>query len=107
TIRVVRPQGYAFSFVTFGLAPAALGSLLAAGATPALTMLAITAVARLLSHFTARDARSALLQLWVLPLADLLGFALWCWGFATRRVQWGQTRYRDASCRSADPVSEE
>jgi ceramide glucosyltransferase len=104
TIRVVRPQGYALSFVTFGLAPAALGSLLAAGATPALTMLAITAVARLMSHFTARDARSALLQLWVLPLTDLLGFALWCWGFATRRVQWRQARYRVARDGSAVPL---
>jgi hypothetical protein len=102
---VVRPQGYALSFVTFGLTPAALGCLLAAGATPALAMLALTAAARLMSHFTARDARSALLQLWVLPLTDLLGFTLWCWGFATRRVQWRQTRYRVARDGSADPCS--
>jgi ceramide glucosyltransferase len=105
TIRVVRPLGYALSFVTFGLTPAALGCLLAAGATPALAMLALTAAARLMSHFTARDARSALLQLWVLPLTDLLGFTLWCWGFATRRVQWRQTRYRVARDGSADPCS--
>jgi ceramide glucosyltransferase len=104
TIRAVRPLGYALSFVTFGLAPAALGCLLATGATPALAMLTITALARLTSHFTARDARSALLQLWVLPLTDLLGFALWCWGFATRRVQWRQTRYRVARDGSAHPV---
>jgi ceramide glucosyltransferase len=104
TIRAVRPLGYALSFMTFGLAPAALGSLLAAGATPALAMLAITALARLMAHFTARDARSALLQLWVLPLTDLLSFALWCWGFATRRVQWRQTRYRVARDGSAHPL---
>ena len=104
TIRAVRPLGYALSFMTFGLAPAALGSLLAAGTRPALAMLAITAVARLVAHFTARDARSALLQLWVLPLTDLLGFALWCWGFATRRVQWRQTRYRVARDGSAHPL---
>src|SRR5256885_15629939 len=46
TIRAVRPLGYALSFVTFGLAPAALGVLVAAGARAALAMLAITAVAR-------------------------------------------------------------
>ena len=101
TIRAVRPLGYGLSFVTFGLAPAALGSLVAAGARAALAMLAITALARLMLHSTSRDARSALAQLWALPLTDLLTFALWCWGFVTRRVQWRQARYRVARDGSA------
>jgi ceramide glucosyltransferase len=96
--------GYAFSFVSLGLAPAVLGSLLAAGARAALAMLAITAIARLMLHFCARHARSALKQLWVLPLNDLLVFALWCWGFATRRVQWRHARYRVARDGSAHPI---
>jgi len=104
TIRTVRPVGYALSFVTFGLAPAALGSLLAAGARAALAMLAITALARLMLHSTGRDARSALEQLWALPLTDLLAFALWCWGFVTRRVQWRHARYRVARDGSAHPI---
>jgi ceramide glucosyltransferase len=104
TIRAVRPLGYALSFVTFALAPAALGSLVAAGAWAALAMLAITALARLMLHSTARDARSALAQLWVLPLTDLLVFALWCWGFVTRRVQWRHARYRIARDGSAHPI---
>jgi len=103
TIRAVRPLGYALSFVTFGLAPVALGSLAAgAGAAPAL--LAITALARLMLHFSVRDARSAVRQLWVLPLTDLLGFALWCWGFVSRRVQWRHARYRVARDGSAHPI---
>lgn len=101
TIRAVRPLGYGLSFVTFGLAPAALGSLVAAGARAALAMLAITALARLMLHSTGRDARSALAQLWALPLTDLLAFALWCWGFVTRRVQWRHARYRVARDGSA------
>jgi ceramide glucosyltransferase len=104
TIRTVRPLGYALSFVTFGLAPAALGSLLAAGARAALAMLAITALARLMLHSSGRDARSALAQLWALPLTDLLAFALWCWGFVTRRVQWRHARYRVARDGSAHPM---
>ena len=104
TIRTVRPVGYTFSFVSLGLAPAVLGSLLAAGARAALAMLAITAIARLMLHCSARHARSALKQLWVLPLNDLLVFALWCWGFATRRVQWRHARYRVARDGSARPI---
>ena len=104
TIRAVRPLGYALSFVTFGLAPAALGVLVAAGARAALAMLAITAVARLMLHSTTRDARSGLAQLWVLPLTDLLVFTLWCWGFVTRRVQWRHARYRVARDGSAHPI---
>jgi ceramide glucosyltransferase len=104
TIRAVRPLGYALSFVTFGLAPAALGSLLAAGARATPALLAITALARLMLHFSVRDARSAVRQLWVLPLTDLLGFALWCWGFVSRRVQWRHARYRVARDGSAHPI---
>ena len=104
TIRTVRPLGYALCFVTFGLAPAALGAVVSAGARAALAMLAITAVARLMLHFAVRDARSGLAQLWVLPLTDLLVFTLWCWGFVTRRVQWRNARYRVARDGSAHPI---
>jgi ceramide glucosyltransferase len=104
TIRTVRPVGYTFSFVSLGMAPAVLGSLLAAGARAALAMLAITAIARLMLHCSARNARSALKQVWVLPLNDLLVFALWCWGFVTRRVQWRHARYRVARDGSAHPI---
>ncbi|TLY70396.1 MAG: glycosyltransferase [Gammaproteobacteria bacterium] len=104
TIRAVRPRGYALSFVTFGLTPAAVGSLVAAGARTALALLAITALARLMLHFAVRDARSAVRQLWVLPLTDLLVFVLWCWGFLSRRVQWRHARYRVARDGSAHPI---
>jgi ceramide glucosyltransferase len=104
TIRAVRPLGYALSFVTFGLATVALGCLVAAGAGAAPALLTITALARLMLHFAVRDARSAVRELWVLPLTDLLGFALWCWGFVSRRVQWRHARYRIARDGSAHPI---
>src|SRR5256885_6600322 len=104
TIRAVRPLGYALCVVTFGLAPATLGSLVAAGARAPLALLAVTALARLMLHSTTRDARSAVRQLWVLPLTDLLLFALWCWGFVSPRVQWRHARYRVARDGSAHPL---
>jgi ceramide glucosyltransferase len=104
TIRAVRPVGYALSFVTFGVPVAALGSLLAAGASPALAMLGITVLARVMLHCAARKPNSALAPLWALPLSDSLAFALWCWGFVTRRVHWGRTRYRVARDGSAQPM---
>lgn len=100
TIRAVRPLGYSLAGITFSLPVAALGSLLASGARPALIFLAIAAFARVMLHCAGRKTSTALLQLWALPLADLLGFILWCWGFVTRRVHWRQDRFwvaRDGS----------
>ncbi len=96
TIRAVRPGGYLFSFPTFALPVAALGCLAARGADAALVMLAITASARVLIHFATRRIDSALSQLWVLPVNDLLAFSLWGWGFVSRRVHWRAARYRVA-----------
>ncbi len=113
TIRAVRPAGYASSFVTFELPVAVLGCLLAGSAgapaaaagDAALVMLAVTGAARLLLHFGVRKLGSALSQLWVLPLNDLLAFTLWCWGFVSRRVHWRQARYRVARDGSAQPIA--
>jgi ceramide glucosyltransferase len=96
TIRAVRPLGYTFSFPSFPLPIAMLGALLAAGAKPALVMLVITVMVRLMLHSTVRQSRLAVSQLWVLPFNDIFVFALWCWGFANRHVQWRQARYRVA-----------
>jgi ceramide glucosyltransferase len=104
TIRAVRPLGYAFSFISFGLVPATVGTLLAGDAKSAEFMLAITAAARLLLHFASRPAASALLELWVLPACDLLVFVLWCWGFVTSRVRWRDVLYRVARDGSAHRI---
>jgi ceramide glucosyltransferase len=104
TIRAVRPTGYLFAFLTFGLPVAALGCLLAQGAQAGLVMLAATAAARVLLHFGTRKVGSALLQLWVLPLNDLLTFTLWGWGFVSRRVHWRTNRYRVARDGSVQPL---
>lgn len=94
TIRAVRPIGYTLSFITFSVPVAVLGTLLAAGAHPALVMLAVTVATRVMLHRAGRQRTSRGSLLLLLPLRDLLGLVLWVWSFATRRVHW-----RDASFR--------
>jgi ceramide glucosyltransferase len=104
TIRAVRPLGYSLAGITFSLPVAALGALLSSGAKAALAFLAVAAFARVMLHCTGRNIRTALSQLWALPLADVLGFALWCWGFATRRVHWRQDRFWVARDGTVQPI---
>jgi ceramide glucosyltransferase len=104
TIRALRPMGYGFSFITLGMPVAALGTLLAGGAAPAVGMLAITALARVMLHLSMRERGSSLLQLAVLPLRDALTLALWAWSFVTRHVHWREVRYFVTRDGSAQPV---
>ncbi|MDB6084902.1 MAG: hypothetical protein JWN43_2783 [Gammaproteobacteria bacterium] len=100
TIRAVRPLGYAFSFITFGVPVATLGMVLAGGAAPAVAMLIVTATARMLLHIRTRIRGSSLWQVVALPFRDLLSVALWSWSFVTRRVHWRNDHYlvtRDGS----------
>jgi ceramide glucosyltransferase len=105
TIRALRPMGYGFTFVTFGVPVAAFGALLAGGAAPVVGMLAITALARVMLHLSVRQRGSSARQLAVLPLRDALSLALWTWSFVTRRVQWREVRYRVTRDGSAQPVA--
>ncbi len=104
TIRTVRPVGFAFSFVTFGLPVAAFGALLAWGSQPAPGMLGVTVAARILLHLMTRSASCGPSQLLILPFRDTLSLGLWGWGFLTRRVHWRDERYlvsADGSARLA------
>jgi ceramide glucosyltransferase len=99
TIRVVRPAGYGLSFVTFSLPVAAAGTLIAGiGQTgflaPVMAMLGVTALALLMLHCNVQKPGGPALALLVIPVCDALGFALWCWSFVTRRVQWRNDLYR-------------
>jgi ceramide glucosyltransferase len=88
TIRTVQPMGYIFSFVTFGVPVALVGTLLTGAAPAAVAMLFVTAAARILLHLDARSDDALLRQLCVLPIRDLLNVSLWSWSFVTRRVHW-------------------
>ena len=105
TIRTVQPVGYALAGITFGLPAACLGSLLAGGSPATLAMLAITAGARLMINSEPRKSRSPLAQLWLVALNDFVGFGLWCWSFATRRVHWRRACYRVARDGTIHPIT--
>jgi ceramide glucosyltransferase len=105
TIRVVRPEGYALSAVTFSLPVAVLGCALAGGTSVTLSLLAATVVLRLMLHLAAQAPERTWSHLWAIPLSDALGFALWCGAFVTREVQWRQGRYRVARDGSVQPIS--
>ena len=108
TIRALRPWGYAFSFVTFGVPVALVGAALAGGAAPVLALAGITALARLVLHFSVRGPGSPTLLQWIaLPLRDLLSLGLWAWSFVTRNVHWREDLYRVTRDGSAQPVYEE
>jgi ceramide glucosyltransferase len=104
TIRIVRPLGYSLSFISFALPLALLGTLLAAGSRTTLVLLAITVAARALIHGAARRRSAPLAQILAAPVSDLLAFALWCWAFTARSVQWRQARYRVARDGSVHPI---
>jgi len=106
TIRTVQPFGYALAGITFALPLAIIGSFLAGGSTATLAMVAITAIARLMISSGPRNSYSLPLQLCLAALSDLLGFVLWCWSFATRRVHWRDARYRIARDGTIQPLPE-
>jgi ceramide glucosyltransferase len=104
TIRALRPVGYGFTFITFGMPVAAFGALLAGAAAPVVGMLAISVLARVVLHLLMREPGSSPWQFAVLPLRDALNLALWFWSFVTRQVQWREVRYFVTRDGSAQPV---
>lgn len=105
TIRTVRPVGYLLSFITFSVPVASLGCAIAHAACPAVILLAVTALGRLMLHLRVRSTNSDLARdLLVLPLRDVLSLALWGWGFVTRRVHWRDARLSVTRDGSVQPV---
>jgi ceramide glucosyltransferase len=85
TLRSVQPHSYRLLGISFSLPLVALGTLLAGADSIALGLAGVTVAARVLLHYLARPAAT---PLWLVPIADLLAFALWCWSFTSRRVRW-------------------
>ncbi|MGC1521527.1 MAG: bacteriohopanetetrol glucosamine biosynthesis glycosyltransferase HpnI [Steroidobacteraceae bacterium] len=94
TIRALRPMGYGFCFITFGMPVAGLGVLMARGAAPAVGMLCVLVLTRIMLHMSVRRAGSSPLQIALLPVRDTLSCLLWVGAFFTRSVHWRKERYR-------------
>ena len=106
TIRTVRPGGYVAAVLTFPLPLALIGCLLTGFQETASMLLALTAAARIVIHFSLRT-QAALLPGLLLPMSDIGAFLLWCRGFAGGRVRWRQASFRvrsDGSVYASRPV---
>ncbi len=95
TVRSVQPIGYSMSFLTHALPM----SLLYLAVTPSLAagyaVVALALSLRLLMHYAARrhldlDTPS---QVWLVPLRDLMCFAIWVTSFFGRDVEWRQHNF--------------
>lgn len=92
TIRTLQPIGYLFSGITCGLTVPILGAALAIGAAPAIDLLLAALALRLVLHFgwAGLPPLKALQTAFLIPIRDLLVFAIWTAGFFCRRVRWRQ-----------------
>ena len=90
TIRSVQTAGYVFSFVTFPLPFALIWVLFAAQSATAWAVLGTVLALRAAMHFAARDALDAreTPPVWLLPLRDCLGLAVWAAGLFGNKVTW-------------------
>jgi ceramide glucosyltransferase len=93
TIRSVDPLGFAGSVVTHAV-PLALLGLVFGGISPAALMLLVALACRFVlaleldRAFALRDARP-----WLLPLRDLMSFAIFLASFLGRAIEWRGQRY--------------
>jgi ceramide glucosyltransferase len=94
TILTVAPLGYAGSLVTHPLPFALLA--FATGTPVAGSALAILAILCriVLLHVTTRSHSRASPPYWLIPIRDLLSFAIFVWSFCGRDVVWRGRNYR-------------
>jgi ceramide glucosyltransferase len=97
-IRVSRPAGYFGLVLTQGTAAATLLLLAAGGSTLASLVFAATVAARLVSAWIvgARYLKDPIVRrfLWLVPIRDLAGTALWAAGLFGTTVVWRGQRFR-------------
>jgi ceramide glucosyltransferase len=94
TIRAVQPWGYAGLWITHAVPASVIGAVLI-HSLPWSVVLPLAAIGlRLVLHYSARVA----LQLsgpavaWLVPLRDILSFAIWFGSFLGRRVTWRERK---------------
>jgi ceramide glucosyltransferase len=93
TIRVSRPWGYAFSFLTYPIA-LSLVNLAAQPNGSSVGLLAVAvAVRSLLLRVEERHLGAHRTPLWLVPVVDVFTFTLWVWGWLSRQVVWRGRRY--------------
>jgi ceramide glucosyltransferase len=95
TIRLLNPGGYAGSAITYVLPLALIGAILSGFSMPSLAMLiALTALRYGQGVFLTRLMRADGGVLWLLPLRDLLAFAVFLAAYFGHGVAWRGERLR-------------
>ena len=95
TIRLVAPWGFLGSVVTNPVPLALLAVAARALPSPALAVLALTLVCRVATVWRIdRALRLKHASWWLLPLRDLLSFAVFVASFLGRSVAWRDRRFR-------------
>lgn len=95
TVRLMAPMGFAGSIVTHGVAIAALAVIACRFSPVALGFLAISCLLRWAAAGTiAWRLRLPTAGLWLLPLRDLLSFAVFVGSFFGRTVSWRDQLFR-------------
>jgi ceramide glucosyltransferase len=106
--RVSRPWGYLGLIFTHGTAMSLLLLLASAGSRFGWAVLGIVWLARLTMGWVvgARylNDRTVKRFLWLVPVSDLIGFALWCRGFVGHTVSWRGRRFRLRECGEMVPL---
>jgi ceramide glucosyltransferase len=95
TVRLVAPVGFAGSVVTHAVAIAALAALLCGLSLTSLEFVAMSCVLRwITAGAIAGILRLPVAGLWLLPLRDLLSFAVFIGSFFGRNVSWRDQLFR-------------
>jgi ceramide glucosyltransferase len=97
TVRLCRPTSYAGLLFTHGLPLAIAGAIVSRSAAVALLFMAAyvglrLAVAETVGVWGLRD-KTARRKWWLLPLRDLLQFAVWVGSFFSNRIIWGDAEF--------------
>ena len=95
TVRSVQPAGYAFSFLTQAIPLGLLAALISELSSPGLALLALAIVVRIMLHYAVRSAFGirGVAAPWLVPVRDLLGFAVWIGSFFGRDVHWREQTF--------------
>lgn len=90
TVRTVQPYGYMFSFVTYPVPVALMFLPVAPSLAAGLAAVGIAISLRLLMHHVVGQNLKIHRQMspWLVPLRDLLCFAVWGASFLGRQVRW-------------------
>jgi len=100
TVRTVKPLGHAFSFFMYGIPLALFGALMidaTFGWEPfEIAIIALALILRGWMHFTVSRKLGLMpgnRSFWLIPVRDILSFAVWFASFFSRKIDWKDMTY--------------